>query len=65
MQPFISSLRGYYMTNCMPFTSPLTLYGNSKFKGALVMDNPLTYSEYQTLDAAYEIARTDALKNAD
>jgi hypothetical protein len=53
------------MTNCMPFTSPLTLYGNSKFKGALVMDNPLTYSEYQTLDAAYEIARTDALKNAD
>jgi len=63
--PFISSLRGYYMTNCMPFTSPLTLYGNSKFKGALVMDNPLTYSEYQTLDAAYEIARTDALKNAD
>lgn len=63
--PFISSLRGYYMTNCMPFTSPLTLYGNSKFKGALVMDKPLTYSEYQTLDAAYEIARTDALKNAD
>lgn len=53
------------MTNCMPFTSPLTLYGNSKFKGALVMDKPLTYSEYQTLDAAYEIARTDALKNAD
>ncbi len=63
--PFISSLRGYYMTNCMPFTSPLTLYGNSKFKGSLVMDTPLTYEEYQTLDAAYEIARTEALKTAE
>lgn len=60
--PFISSLRGYYMTNCMPFTSPLTLYGNSKFKGTLVMDRPLTLAEYNTLDAAYELARAEALK---
>lgn len=60
--PFISSLRGYYMTNCMPFTSPLTLYGNSKFKGTLVMDHPLTLAEYNTLDAAYELARAEALK---
>lgn len=60
--PFISSLRGYYMTNCLPFTSPLTLYGNDKFKGALVMDEPLTYEEYQTLNAAYEIERAEALK---
>lgn len=60
--PFISSLRGYYMTNCMPFTSPLTLYGNSKFKGALVLDEPLTYEEYKTLESAYAIARTEAIK---
>ena len=60
--PFISSLRGYYMTNAMPFTSPLTLYGNSKFKGALVMEEPLTYEEYKTLEAAYDLARAEALK---
>lgn len=60
--PFISSLRGYYMTNSMPFTSPLTLYGNSKYKGTLVMEEPLTYDEYKTLEAAYDIARTEALK---
>lgn len=60
--PFISSLRGYYMTNTMPFTYPLTLYGNSKFKGTLVMSEPLTYAEYQTLEAAYDLARVEALK---
>lgn len=60
--PFISSLRGYYMTNCMPFTSPLTLYGNSKYKGALVMEEPLTFAEYNTLNADYENARAEALK---
>ena len=59
--PFISSLRGYYMTNTVPYTCPLTLYGNSKFKGALVMDEPLTVEEYNTLTAAYEIDRAAAL----
>ena len=62
--PFISSLRGYYMTNSMPFTSPLTLYGNSKYKGTLVMEEPLTYEEYQTLESAYNIAREEALKES-
>ncbi len=60
--PFISSLRGYYMTNSMPFTSPLTLYGNSKYKGTLVMEEALTYEEYLTLEAAYDIARAEALQ---
>ena len=59
--PFISSLRGYYMTNTVPYTCPLTLYGNSKFKGALVMEEPLTIDEYNTLTAAYEIERAAAL----
>lgn len=59
--PFISSLRGYYMTKSMPFTSPLTIYGNEKFKGTLVMAEPLTYEEYVTLDTAYEIERAKAL----
>ena len=59
--PFISSLRGYYMTNTVPYTCPLTLYGNSKFKGALVMEEPLTVEEYNTLTAAYEIDRAAAL----
>jgi len=59
--PFISSLRGYYMTKCVPFTSPLTIYGNEKFKGTLVMEEPLTYEEYKTLDTAYEIERAKAL----
>lgn len=60
--PFISSLRGYYMTNSMPFTSPLTLYGNSKYKGTLVMEEALTYEEYLTLEVAYDIARAEALQ---
>jgi hypothetical protein len=49
------------MTNTVPYTCPLTLYGNSKFKGALVMDEPLTVEEYNTLTAAYELERAAAL----
>lgn len=59
--PFISSLRGYYMTNTIPYTSPLTLYGNSKFKGTLVMEEPLTVEEYEILTAAFEAERAAAL----
>jgi len=62
--PFISSLRGYYMTYSVPYTEPLTLYGNVKYKGTLVMDEPLTYDEYATLKAAYEIERAEALAAA-
>ena len=62
--PFISSLRGYYMTNSVPYTTPLTLYGNSKFKGALVMSEPLTLEEYNKLTAEYDVARAERLANA-
>ncbi len=59
--PFISSLRGYYMSNSIPYTSPRTLYGNEKYKGTLVMAEPLTQEEFETLKAAYEIERDKAL----
>ena len=59
--PFISSLRGYYMSYSVPYTSPLTLYGNEKYKGTLVMSEPLTAEEHATLKAAYEIERAAAL----
>jgi len=59
--PFISSLRGYYMSYSVPYTSPLTLYGNTKYKGTLVMNEPLTLEEFQKLDAEYEVARAAAL----
>jgi len=59
--PFISSLRGYYMSYSVPYTSPLTLYGNTKYKGTLVMNEPLTLEEFEKLDAEYEIARAAAL----
>jgi len=59
--PFISSLRGYYMSYSVPYTSPLTLYGNTKYKGTLVMSEPLTVEEYNTLSAAYDIERAAAL----
>ena len=49
------------MTNTVPYTCPLTLYGNSKFKGALVMDEPLTMEEYTILTEAYEADRAAAL----
>jgi len=59
--PFISSLRGYYMSYSVPYTSPLTLYGNTKYKGTLVMPEPLTLEEHNVLEAAYEVAREAAL----
>ncbi len=60
--PFISSLRGYYMSYCVPHTSPLTLYGNDKYKGCQVMTEPITFEEFQALDAQYDIERAEALK---
>ncbi len=59
--PFISSLRGYYMSYSIPYTSPLTLYGNTKYKGTLVMAEPITLEESNVLEAAYEVAREAAL----
>ena len=49
------------MSYSVPYTSPLTLYGNTKYKGTLVMSEPLTLEEFLTLDAAYEIERAKAL----
>ena len=60
--PFMSDLRGYYMSYCVPHTSPLTLYGNDKYKGCKVLTEPITYQEFLTLDAQYDIDRAEALK---
>ena len=60
--PFISSLRGYYMSYSVPYTSPLTLYGNEKYKGLKVMNSALTIDEFNALDAQYDIERAEALK---
>lgn len=62
--PYVSGLRGYHMTNEVPYTGPRTLYGNVKYKGQLVSVEPLTVDQYNTLTASYEIARAEALKNA-
>ncbi|MBQ2446190.1 MAG: peptide ABC transporter substrate-binding protein [Oscillospiraceae bacterium] len=59
--PFISSLRGYYMSYCEPYTSPLTLYGNTKYKGAKIRTEPITLEEYEELTAKYEADRATAL----
>jgi len=59
--PFISSLRGYYMSYEVPHSAPLTLYGNVKYKGSLVMTEALTQEEFNTIDAAYDVAREAAL----
>ena len=60
--PFMSDLRGYYMSYSVPHTGPLTLYGNEKYKGTLVLTKPITYQEFLTLDAQYEVERAEALK---
>ncbi|MEA5039115.1 MAG: peptide ABC transporter substrate-binding protein [Clostridiaceae bacterium] len=59
--PFISSLRGYYMSYSVPYTSPLTLYGNEKYKGTMVATEPLTIDEFNTLTEAYQKERAAAL----
>lgn len=62
--PFISGLRGYHMTTEVPYTSPRTLYGNVKYKGLLVSEEPLTAEQDTILSAAYKLARTEALAAA-
>lgn len=49
------------MSYPIPYTSPLTLYGNTKYKGTLVMAEPITLEESNVLEAAYDAAREAAL----
>jgi oligopeptide transport system substrate-binding protein len=60
--PFISSLRGYYMTRIEPYSYALTRFGVQKYKGAKVLTKPLTLEDYSTMTQAYEKARANALK---
>lgn len=59
--PVISSLRGYHLSNAIPFTEPRMLYGNSKFKGMQVAAAPLTLAEYDVLYAEWLAGRDIAL----
>ena len=61
MIPVMSSLRGYHMTYEVPYTAPYMLYGNVRYKGMKVLEEPLTLEEYQIQTAAWEIARANAL----
>ena len=61
MIPVMSSLRGYHMTYEVPYTAPYMLYGNVRYKGMKVLEEPLTLEEYQIQTAAWEIARAEAL----
>ena len=61
MIPVMSSLRGYHMTYEVPYTAPYMLYGNIRYKGMKVLEEPLTLEEYQVQTAAWEIARAEAL----
>lgn len=58
--PVISSLRGYNLSYTVPFTEPRTIYGNSKFKGMLVSEKPLTLEEYNALRAQWTAEREAA-----
>ena len=61
MIPVISNLRGYHMSYEVPYTSMRALYGNEKYKGVLVSEEPITAEEHATLKAAWEIERNKAL----
>lgn len=59
--PMISSLRGYFMTRCIPHTEPLTLYGNTRYKGMMVTDKVLTAEEIAAYKVDYETKKAAAL----
>lgn len=58
--PVISSLRGYHLSYEVPYTAPRSLYGNHKYKGALVLSEPLTREEYQSLTDEWEKKQNEA-----
>jgi len=59
--PMISSLRGYYMTRRVPYTEPLTLFGNIRYKGMLVTEAPLSNADIGSITAAFEAEKANAL----
>ena len=59
--PMISSLRGYYMTRSIPYTEPLTLFGNTRYKGMQVIDQVLPAKTIAEIKADYEVKKAAAL----
>lgn len=59
--PMISSLRGYYMTRSIPYSEPLTLFGNTRYKGMQVTNKVLTAQEIASIKANYETEKASAL----
>ncbi|HOF99666.1 MAG: Oligopeptide-binding protein SarA precursor [Firmicutes bacterium ADurb.Bin248] len=59
--PFISSLRGYYMTRIEPYTGPLMQFGSIKYKGMRVSAQILTADQLAAISSAYEEKKADRL----
>lgn len=59
--PFISSLRGYYMTHIVPYTGPLMQFGSIKYKGMKVSSDILTAEQVTAIKAAYETEKASHL----
>lgn len=63
MIPFISSLRGYYMTRVDSYGAPYVQYGSTKYKGMLVYSEPLSAEYIAQEKANWETERQAALAN--
>jgi oligopeptide transport system substrate-binding protein len=59
--PFISSLRGYYMTHIVPYTGPLMQFGSIKYKGMKVSSDILTAEQVIAIKSAYETEKAARL----
>lgn len=59
--PFISSLRGYYMTHIVPCTGPLMQFGSTKYKKMRVSANILSAEQVIAIEAAYEAEKAARL----
>lgn len=62
--PFYASGGGYRATTLDPFSGRCTQFGRNldKYKGAKVLDKPMTNEEYAAAEAAYLKEREEALK---
>lgn len=64
--PLYASGGGYRATYMDPFSGRCTQFGRNldKYKGARVLDKPMTEAEYKEAEAAYLAEREEALKKA-
>ena len=62
--PFYASGGGYRATVLDPFSGRCTQFGRNldKYKGAKVLDKPMTNEEYAAAEAVYMEERAEALK---